>query len=113
MQSDDLMIVMELAARGDLKSFLRDRRPLVGNQARVTPGELMKIATDVARGMSFLSDKGFVHRDLAARFETEMRGIRIDRDRRNCLVAADLTAKVSDFGLSRRVHKNCKILAIV
>ena len=62
------MIIVELAARGDLKTFLRQCRPVIsGGDPLVTQAELLKIALDVANGMCFLSERSIVHRDLAAR----------------------------------------------
>lgn len=45
------------------------------------------MARDVARGMQYLADMGFIHGDLAAR---------------NVLVNGDLSCKVADFGLSHK-----------
>lgn len=47
------------------------------------------ICMQIASGMVYLSERGFVHRDLATR---------------NCLVGENLTVKISDFGLARSVH---------
>ena len=61
------MMVLELMARGDLKSFLRDCRPTANTQSLLTKRQLLKMAIDIASGMTFLSSHGFVHRDLACR----------------------------------------------
>lgn len=52
-------------------------------------GELISFCYDIAAGMTYIASKGCVHRDLSAR---------------NCLVFKDLSVKVADFGLSRRVE---------
>eukprot|EP00048_Salpingoeca_helianthica_P018137 m.240914 g.240914 ORF g.240914 m.240914 type:complete len:1323 (+) comp23804_c0_seq1:1450-5418(+) len=86
-REEPLLIITELMERGDLKSLLRDSRPpYPGAQARLSQAQLVLMMEDVAQGMAFLAERQYVHRDLAAR---------------NCLVAADYTVKISDFGLSR------------
>jgi serine/threonine protein kinase len=50
------------------------------------PAHLISFAHQIANGMTFLSDLGIVHRDLACR---------------NILVGENKTLKISDFGLAR------------
>ncbi|XP_076634682.1 receptor-type tyrosine-protein kinase FLT3 isoform X1 [Colletes latitarsis] len=53
---------------------------------RIDRIQFLKFATEIAMGMGHLEAKGITHRDLAAR---------------NILLDANLTIKISDFGLSR------------
>ena len=68
MQSQRLMIILEFAARGDLRTFLVDCQPSKKHSSLLSPFDLAKMAVDVANGMQFLSSLEFVHRDLAARY---------------------------------------------
>ena len=68
MQGDELMMLLELASRGDLKNFLRDCRATETTEALLSLTQRVKMGLDVANGMNFLSDKKFVHRDLACRY---------------------------------------------
>lgn len=90
-QAFPLIIITELAGRGDLKRFLRQCRPdtLDRIDINLTLVELVGMARDIADGMVFLSSNLFVHRDLSAR---------------NCLVCDDLTVKIADFGMSKDVQ---------
>ncbi|XP_066269273.1 tyrosine kinase receptor Cad96Ca-like [Branchiostoma lanceolatum] len=85
-------LLLEFVSGGSLQSALRTSRTqqtygnLHGGSKSLSPRDLTKFAWDVAKGMSFLSSKKILHRDLATR---------------NVLVSADRTCKVSDFGFSR------------
>lgn len=81
------LVVMELMARGDLKSFLRSTRD---SSTSLTCSEMYRMAAEIADGMAYLSAKKFVHRDLAAR---------------NCMVSADRTVKIGDFGMTRDIYE--------
>ncbi|XP_046805148.1 insulin-like receptor [Lucilia cuprina] len=96
------LVVMELMKNGDLKSYLRAHRPddrndmpLLGRSempAQPPPiSRIYQMAIEIADGMAYLAAKKFVHRDLAAR---------------NCMVAADLTVKIGDFGMTRDIYEN-------
>ena len=67
-QADTLMIVLEFAAHGDLRTYLMDCRPAPGKSSLLSRFDLARMALDVANGMTFLASLHFVHRDLAARY---------------------------------------------
>ncbi|RXN38860.1 skeletal receptor tyrosine kinase-like protein [Labeo rohita] len=102
-----MCLMFEYMAYGDLNEFLRRRSPtqqpslsrdtltcssLVSEPERYPPLsclEQLSISKQVAAGMAYLSERKFVHRDLATR---------------NCLVAENLVVKIADFGLSRNIY---------
>ena len=82
-QEEPLMMIMELMSRGSLLEYLQKGE---GRSLKL-PG-LVHMATQVAAGMQYLEERGYIHGDLAAR---------------NVLVGDLNTCKISDFGLSRLV----------
>ncbi|XP_051498562.1 muscle, skeletal receptor tyrosine-protein kinase isoform X4 [Apus apus] len=99
-----MCLLFEYMAYGDLNEYLRDRSPrnlcsLVRSSLearRRLPNPLalcctsqLCIAKQVAAGMAYLSERKFVHRDLATR---------------NCLVGENMVVKIADFGLSRNMY---------
>ncbi|KAK7475017.1 hypothetical protein BaRGS_00033764, partial [Batillaria attramentaria] len=91
-RSEPVYAVMEFQLHGDLKTYLLSRRNLVGQAAKeaedVSPENLTKMAIDIASGLQYLHQLKYVHRDLACR---------------NCLVHANKTVKISDFGMTRHI----------
>lgn len=94
-----MCLLFEFMGKGDLNEFLRSCSPTnyimhtgTGNYSdvRLSHLDLTKIAKQVAAGMVYLSERKFVHRDLATR---------------NCLVADDMVVKISDFGLSQKIYQ--------
>lgn len=95
-QKGPLLVIVEYAANGNLKDFLRTHRAAsgyevpIGQQPKIlTYKELTGFAFQVARGMEHLASKKCIHRDLAAR---------------NVLVMEDKVVKIADFGLARDIH---------
>ena len=85
-----MLMVMEFAERGDLHAYLRENRSSLEAAAKASshvPVTLVSMALDIAKGMKFVAEMGIIHRDLAAR---------------NCLVRADGSVAISDFG--RAIH---------
>jgi len=100
-QEGALYVIVEFAKYGNLRDYLRSRRPLNSGYEKpikcgdseetpLTYKDLVSFAYQVARGMEYLASKMCIHRDLAAR---------------NVLVAEGHILKIADFGLSRNVPK--------
>lgn len=89
-QKDPVYNIMEFMLYGDLKTFLLSRRHLAHTENdEVSPKRLTDMALDVARGLSYLAELKYTHRDLASR---------------NCLVNGKLVVKIGDFGMTRQVE---------
>lgn len=77
-QEEPIMIILELAVGGSLKSYCK-------THSDIPSTKLLQFATDGARGMCYLAARQVIHRDIAAR---------------NCLLGQNDELKISDFGLS-------------
>lgn len=100
--TSQMCVLVDYMAKGDLNSFLRFRSPYT-NPANCPKDQddttlqtmLVGFAVQIANGMEYLSELGFVHRDLATR---------------NCLIDENLVVKISDFGMAQRATLSDKVV---
>merc|ERR1719458_1351340 len=95
-RNEPIYTVMEFMLYGDLKTYLLARRHLVNERNReefdeVSNRRLTSMALDISRGLSYLAELKYVHRDLACR---------------NCLVNSTRVVKLADFGMTRPMFEN-------
>ncbi|KAM8924838.1 fibroblast growth factor receptor 2 isoform 2-T2 [Pelodytes ibericus] len=97
-QGGTLFVIVEYAAKGNLREYLRARRPLEMEysfdinrvpEEQMTFKDLVSCTYQLARGMEYLASQKCIHRDLAAR---------------NVLVTESNVMKIADFGLARDVN---------
>ncbi|XP_063313741.1 fibroblast growth factor receptor 3 isoform X3 [Pelobates fuscus] len=97
-QDGPLYVLVEYASKGNLREYLRARRPPGMDYSfdtckipaeQLTFKDLVSCAYQVARGMEYLASQKCIHRDLAVR---------------NVLVTEDNVMKIADFGLARDIH---------
>nr|AAB31626.1 fibroblast growth factor receptor CPE-FGFR [chickens, white leghorn, embryonic retinal pigment epithelium, Peptide, 138 aa] [Gallus gallus] len=95
-QDGPLYVIVEFAAKGNLREYLRARRLPPDYTFDITElheeqlcfKDLVSCVYQVARGMEYLESRRCIHRDLRA----------------NVLVTAENVMKIADFGLARDVH---------
>lgn len=95
-KDEPIYTIMEFMLYGDLKTFLLARRHLVNDKTieesdEISSKKLTSMALDVARGLSYLAQLKYVHRDVASR---------------NCLINAQRIVKLADFGMTRPMFEN-------
>ena len=87
------VLVLPLMTNRDLWTFLRE-----DTNHCITIRQILRFCQDICAGMKTLAKAQVVHRDLAAR---------------NCMLDADLTVKIADFGLSRELYSRSSYVAVV
>lgn len=83
------LLVMEFCPLGDVKGYLRSCR--TAETMTPEPLILQRMACDIASGLLHLHKHNFTHSDLALR---------------NCLLTADISVKIGDYGLSHTKYKD-------
>uniref|UniRef100_A0A8C7YMJ8 Tyrosine-protein kinase n=1 Tax=Oryzias sinensis TaxID=183150 RepID=A0A8C7YMJ8_9TELE len=76
----NLRLIMEYLPFGSLRDYL------IKNKDRIDHQKLVHYASQICKGMEYLSSKRYIHRDLATR---------------NILVESELRVKIGDFGLTK------------
>lgn len=114
LQKGKVLLFLELCDLGSLEKYLREVKPsllmandvpdeeedIYSNRYLITQKvstnvdpflvkDMHRWSLEVAKGMEFVTSKNVIHADLATR---------------NVLLTADKRAKISDFGLSRRLY---------
>ncbi|XP_041819252.1 serine/threonine-protein kinase LMTK1 [Chelmon rostratus] len=83
------LLVMEFCPLGDVKGYLRSCR--TAETMTPEPLILQRMACDIASGLLHLHKHNFTHSDLALR---------------NCLLSANVSVKIGDYGLSHTKYKD-------
>ena len=94
-----MCLLFEFMARGDLANYLRTNSPSnyvvrssdgsnIFTDIKMSHVEQLSVSKQILSGMIYLSDRKFVHRDLASR---------------NCLMDQNYGVKIADFGLSQKM----------
>ncbi|KAM3716444.1 putative tyrosine-protein kinase [Dirofilaria immitis] len=110
-ETEPYCLIVEYCSDGDLLRFLRERcaymmkltemgidfdgsnmNGKINSDLIITLKQLLMFAVQISYGLEYLSQKGFVHRDVAAR---------------NILVHDKTNAKIGDFGLCRYIYRDC------
>lgn len=83
LEADPYLLLFEACPAGDLKGFLRSNSDDQSRTTLIKENMPIRISIEVAAGLRHMHEHGFAHTDLSAR---------------NCLVAADLSIKLGDYG---------------
>ncbi|GMS93115.1 hypothetical protein PENTCL1PPCAC_15290 [Pristionchus entomophagus] len=98
-QSEPRMLIVELCSKGDLLQYMTHRRDYMTRLGEgespdyslvITHKQQFIFAVQIASGLEYISHRGFIHRDIAAR---------------NILVQGNDSLKIGDFGMCRKVQE--------
>ncbi|KAM9299432.1 serine/threonine-protein kinase LMTK3 [Gastrophryne carolinensis] len=87
------LLIMEFCQLGDLKRYLRAQRKADGMTPDLLTCDLttlQRMAYEITLGLMHLHKNNYIHSDLALR---------------NCLLTADLTVRIGDYGISHNNYK--------
>ncbi|GMR51891.1 hypothetical protein PMAYCL1PPCAC_22086 [Pristionchus mayeri] len=95
--SEPILLISEYCQHGDLLAFMKQKRNfMLAHPEELHEGKIMTFkkqvmfAIQIAYGMEYISSRGFIHRDIAAR---------------NVLIDDRETCKIGDYGLCRAIGK--------
>ncbi|GMR30404.1 hypothetical protein PMAYCL1PPCAC_00599, partial [Pristionchus mayeri] len=98
--NEPILLISEHCSNGDLLAFMRERRAYMllhidnpDDERFITMKKQLMFALQVASGLEYLSSRGFVHRDIAAR---------------NIMVDHLESCKIGDFGLCRLIGEDAE-----
>ena len=84
-KGEPYMVLLQFCEHGSLDSFLKKHTGMLDLSLLAR----LQIARDVCEGCCYLSENGFIHRDIAAR---------------NVLIGSDWICKLADFGMTRAME---------
>ncbi|OMJ81088.1 hypothetical protein SteCoe_18499 [Stentor coeruleus] len=88
--NNEISIIIEYASNGNLQTFVSEFKPL-------SHKVLQRFTREILMALSYMHGKGIIHRDLKCS---------------NILIAEDSSIKLSDFGLSKLIESDDKVLEI-
>lgn len=88
--NNEISIIIEYASNGNLQTFASEFKPL-------SHKVLQRFTREILMALSYMHGKGIIHRDLKCS---------------NILIAEDSSIKLSDFGLSKLIESDAKVLEI-
>eukprot|EP00730_Choanoeca_flexa_P005879 TRINITY_DN12040_c0_g1_i1.p1 TRINITY_DN12040_c0_g1~~TRINITY_DN12040_c0_g1_i1.p1 ORF type:complete len:1509 (+),score=383.91 TRINITY_DN12040_c0_g1_i1:132-4658(+) len=98
-KQEPMMLLVQYMPDGNLRDYLRERRPQGGRPPGISAQAMLIILRDVTNGMDYVTSKRCVHRDLAAR------NVLLDMSDE-----AAPRGAIADFGLTRYMNEDYSYL---